>query len=340
MDLSKYARPLVVVGVAFASLSAILIRISDAPPIAIAFYRMLFASMMLLPALAWYRGGPRESASPAGSAAAGDTRGGARDTGGGSSGGRSDLRSTALLVASGVFLALHFATWNASLSYTTVASSVVLVTLHPIFVAVGSIVFLKERVPAAAFVFIVCAIFGSALLSYGDFALGREALLGNALAVAGAVAVAGYMLLGRFLRRRIAATVYNTTVYSVAAAILLPMALFAGDPVAGYPLSEYLIFAALAFFCTILGHSIFNWALKYVPASSVSTSILLEPIFATLMAAALFDEIPGVLAIAGGTIVVVSLYLVIRIDSRSRRPVRAGSPPAAVPTPGRRGSAS
>ncbi len=333
MDLSKYARPLVVLAVAFASFSAILIRISDAPPIAIAFYRMLFTSIMLVPALAWVRVWPRESARSTDNSVNGDA---ARK----SSEMRPDLRSLGLLAASGAFLALHFATWNASLSYTTVASSVVLVTLHPIFVAVGSIVFLKERVPAAAFLFIVCAIFGSALLSYGDFALGSEALLGNALAVAGAITVAGYMLLGRFLRRRIDATVYNMTVYSVAAAILLPMAIVAGNPVSGYPFSEFVIFAALAFFCTILGHSIFNWALKYVPASSVSTSILLEPIFATLMAAALFDEIPGVLAIVGGTIVVVSLYLVIRLDSRNRRRVRTEAPLGAVPTPDRRGSAS
>ncbi len=336
MDLSKYARPLVVLAVAFASLSAILIRISNAPPIAIAFYRMLFTSMMLLPALAWVRAWPPGSARSTGSAETGNTD----NTAGTSSGKRPDLRSLGLLAASGAFLALHFATWNASLSYTTVASSVVLVTLHPIFVAVGSILFLKERVPAAAFLFIVCAIFGSALLSYGDFALGSEALLGNALAVAGAIAVAGYMLLGRFLRRRIDATVYNITVYSVAAAILLPMAIVAGNPISGYPFSEFVLFAALAFFCTILGHSIFNWALKYVPASSVSTSILLEPIFATLMAAALFDEVPGVLAILGGSIVVISLYLVIRLDSRSRRRARTEAPLDAVPTPDRRGSAS
>ncbi len=321
MDLSKYARPLVVLAVAFASLSAILIRISNAPPIAIAFYRMVFTGIMLTPVLAWVRLQPRKN-------------------GRGSPVRSLDRRSIGLLAASGAFLALHFATWNASLSYTTVASSVVLVTMHPIFVAVGSIVFLKERVPAAAFVFIVFAIFGSALLSYGDFALGSEALLGNALAVAGAVSVAGYMLLGRFLRRRVDATVYNLVVYSVAAAILLPMAIVAGNPLSGYPLSEFVIFAALAFFCTILGHSIFNWALKYVPASSVSASILLEPIFATLMAAALFHEIPGVLAIIGGTIVVISLYLVIRLESRSRRRVQNGTPLGAVPTPDRRGSAS
>ncbi len=300
MNTYRLARSLVVLGVAFASLSAILIRISDAPPIVIAFYRMLFTSAMLLP-LFVPRGRQRRS--------------GTADQE------RIELtrRDFSLLAASGAFLAVHFASWNASLSYTTVASSVVLVTTHPMFVALGSVLILGEHVPRRAFGFIALAIAGSALLSYGDFALGPEALFGNMLAVTGAVAVAGYMLIGRFLRRSVPARVYNIVVYSVAAVVLLGFSLVRGNVLAPYPAREFVIFAALAFFCTILGHSIFNWALKYVPASSVSTSILLEPIFATLMALVLFQEIPGPAAIAGGSIVVLSLYMVLRTERMQQK---------------------
>lgn len=307
MSTYKSARILVFVGVAFASLSAILIRISDAPPLVIAFYRMLFTSVMLAPVLMRRERTQRNTQRSTRSLPA--------------------MRTLGLLAGSGAFLALHFATWNASLSYTTVASSVVLVTLHPIFVAVGSVIFLREHVPPAAFVFIVLAIVGSAILSYGDLALGPEAMLGNALAVAGAISVAGYMLLGRFLRRHVTALSYNWSVYTVAAAILLPASLLAGNPLNGYPPVEFAIFAALAFFCTVLGHSIFNWALKYVSASSVSTSILLEPIFATLMALVIFEEVPGPAALVGGIIVVASLYMVIRLENAAGRqnPEQAGT---------------
>lgn len=314
MDLSTHARPLVIIAVAFASLSAILVRLSSAPPIIIAFYRMVFTSAMLLPLLAArYRAGTDGPGT--GSTKAGDQRRPSRP-------GRPGRRTLLLLTASGTFLALHFATWNASLSYTTVASSVVLVTLHPIFVATGSVFLLGERVPKVAFLYIVSAIAGGAVLSYGDFALGGEAMIGNALAVAGAISVAGYMLIGRFLRRELGAIGYNVSVYLVAALVLLLFALLAGNPLFGYAPRDIALFAALAFFCTVLGHSILNWALKFVPASTVSTSILLEPIFATLMAMLLFEEIPGSWALLGGTIVVISLYRVIRCEQRAARNLR------------------
>ncbi|MFW5994735.1 MAG: DMT family transporter [Spirochaetia bacterium] len=305
MNTYKTARVLVFIGVAFASLSAILIRLADAPPLVIAFYRMLFTSIMLAPVLLTRAGSRRDRQSPERSL--------------------STPRTVGLLAGSGAFLALHFATWNASLSYTTVASSVVLVTLHPIFVAVGSVLFLREHVPPSAFGFIVLAIVGSGILSYGDIALGPEAMLGNALAVAGAISVAGYMLLGRFLRRHVTALSYNWSVYTVAALILLPAALLAGNPLGGYAPVEFAIFAALALFCTVLGHSIFNWALKYVSASSVSTSILLEPVFATLMALVIFEEVPGVAALVGGLIVVASLYMVIRLEHTAGSPLTSRS---------------
>lgn len=296
MNYSDRARIIVVIGVAFASLSAIFIRLSDAPPLVIAFYRMLFTSFMLLPSyvLRLRRG-----------------RAGVPYR---------HSRSVVLrLVLSGVFLALHFATWITSLQFTSVASAVVLVTLHPIFVATGSILFLRESVRPAVFGCIFAAIAGSVILSFADAGANAGALTGNLLAVAGAIAVSGYMLIGRAVRKTVGAVTYNFSVYASATFMLFVFVLVRGDALSGYGLREFLIFIALAFFCTVLGHSIFNWGLKYLPASYVSASILLEPIFASAMAAVLFAEVPGALAILGGVIVVVSLFGVVRLDSAARR---------------------
>ncbi len=304
--MSHHARPVLVAGVLFASLSAIFIRLSDAPPLVIAFYRMLFTSAMLLPS---YLLGLRRRAAL-------HSRGGAPSS-------RHPLRVVLLLVLSGLFLALHFATWITSLQYTSVASAVVLVSLHPIFVATGSVLFLRESVRPAVFACILAAIAGSVILSVPDAGADPGAMTGNLLAVAGAAAVSGYMLIGRAMRRTVGAVTYNFSVYVSTTLFLLVFTRIASIPLAGYALREFVIFLALAFFCTVLGHSIFNWGLKYLAASFVSASILLEPLFATVLAAMLFSEIPGLLAILGGAVVIVSLLGVIRLD-RSRMPPPPG----------------
>lgn len=303
MNATEHPRFIVVVGVAFASLSAIFIRLSDSPPLAIAFYRMLLTSAMLLPSyLIGLRRQRRRRFPHAGPDAV-----------------RHPLRVVLLLGLSGFFLALHFATWITSLQYTSVASAVVLVTLHPIFVATGSIVFLRESVRPAVFVCIFAAIAGSIILSVSDAGSDPGAMTGNLLAIAGAITVSGYMLIGRAVRRTVGVVTYNFSVY-VSATVLLWMFTFVGTvPLTGYALREYLIFLSLAFFCTILGHSVFNWGLKYLAASFVSASILLEPIFASVLAAILFAEIPGPAALLGGAIVVVSLFGVVRLDLTRRQ---------------------
>ncbi|MFW6252759.1 MAG: DMT family transporter, partial [bacterium] len=296
MNSTDRARLIVLVGVAFASLSAIFIRLSDSPPLVIAFYRMLFTSAMLLPPYLLRLHRRRSDIGPQ----------------------RHPVRVIALLLLSGVFLALHFATWITSLRYTSVASAVVLVTLHPVFVATGSIVFLRESVRPAVFLCIFSAIAGSIILSLSNAGSETGALTGNLLAVAGAVAVSGYMLIGRAVRRTVGVVTYNFSVYLTATVVLMVFVVLSGEPFSGYSLREFALFLALAFFCTILGHSIFNWGLKYLPASFVSASILLEPISASVLAAVLFAEIPGPMALLGGFIVVASLFGVIRLDAQAK----------------------
>jgi drug/metabolite transporter (DMT)-like permease len=157
------------------------------------------------------------------------------------------------------------------------------------------------------------------ILSWGDLRSGVGDLGGNLLALAGAGAVSGYMLMGSSLRKRVGALQYNALVYAVAAALLFPLALLWGAEPAPLALREYLIFAGLAFFSTILGHALFNWALKYVRATFVSTSILLEPVFATVMAIFVLGEIPSLLTLLGGIIVIAALYGISRGERRKAK---------------------
>lgn len=249
-------------GVVAVSFAAPLIKLAAAPPLAIAFYRLALAAAATF-LLA--RGRP----------------------------GRLPERRTRQLAAlAGLFLGLHFAVWIASLRYTSVVSSVVLVTLQPVIAALASWVFLHERLTRRQVGGIALALAGGAALAAGDLGNGEVSLYGDALAFLGAVFVAAYFLVGRVLRRTVPTLTYTFWVYSTAAAALLLLALVTRTPLGPYGTRDWLIFAALAFLCTLLGHSVFNWALAYLPATSVTVAILGEPVGAGLLAALVFGEVP------------------------------------------------
>ncbi len=283
-------KTVVAIGVVFTAFSAILVRMSDAPALVIAAYRMGFTSLFVSPLLI------REFAR-------GDER---------PADGRSLRRAVFGAIASGAFLAAHFALWITSLGHTSVASSTVLVTAHPIIVALLSFWFLGERVTRRGALLMGCALGGGVLLAWGGFAVGGGAPLGNLLAFAGAMMVAAYIVIGRMVRRHLSVNRYTAIAYPVSFVLLVIAALAAGVSLGPYPLREYLIFAALALFCTMLGHSLFNWALKYVSGTVIATSILGEPVIATLLALAIFGEVPTVTTIGGGAIILTSIYLFAR----------------------------
>ena len=294
---------IVAIGVVFTSLSSILIRLSDAPPLAVASWRMVFTTILLAPLYLHERLRAPQATAAAGPAAGGSAAGPAAAASG-------TLRTAvALSAASGAFLALHFALWITSLSYTSVASSTVLVTTHPIIVAIAGFFLLGERVPLRKAVFLVTALAGSVVLVWGGLFEGESQVLGNLLAWLGAVAVSGYMLLGRVVRRRLSVNAYTMICYPVAALLLgIASALFR-VPLSPYPIREFAIFIALALFCTLLGHSLFNWALEYVQTTVVSTSILGEPVIASLLALLLFGETPTITTLLGGAVILGSIYL-------------------------------
>lgn len=294
----------IVAGVVFTSFSAIFVRLADAPPLAIAAWRMVFTTVLLTPLFLRERSRAYASRTEATGAP-----------------GAVPTRRTAILlsVASGAFLALHFALWITSLSYTSVASSTVLVTTHPIIVALVGFVLLGEHLSLRASLFMLGGLAGSVVLVWGGFGEGDSALLGNLLAFLGAVTVAGYMLLGRVVRRRLSVNVYTMIVYSTSAVVLVTATLVAGVRLAPYPLREYLLFAALALFCTLLGHSLFNWALRFVKPTVISTSILGEPVIASVLALVVFGEVPTPFTLTGGAIILASIYLFVREEAAARR---------------------
>lgn len=272
----------VLMGVVFVSFSSILIKYATAPSLIIAAYRLGFTILLLLPSVIRSK---REEIRAV------------------------NRKTLGICILSGVFLALHFATWISSIQYTSIASSAVLVNTHPVFILLGSVWILKEKVSKRSVLCIALALTGGIIISLGDWSLGSHAIFGDMLALAGALFVAGYMMIGRVLRQHMSATTYTFFVYASCFATLLLLVAAAGIPLYPYPMKEWLIFLALAVFCTILGHSIFNWALAYVKASFVSTAVLGEPVFATLWAMLLFSEYPTLWQILGSLMIVLGIHL-------------------------------
>ncbi|HYN18765.1 MAG TPA: DMT family transporter [Actinomycetes bacterium] len=269
------------VGVLAISTSPILVRVAAMPALVLAFWRCLVGSAVLAPFA------PRGQV---GRLARGDL-----------------LR----LAASGVFLALHFALWNASLGLTTVAAATTLVSCAPLFVGVGS-VFLGEAPAPRAWAGMVLATAGAVVIGAGDatgFGAGSEAVLGDVLAFAGALAMAAYLLLGRVARQRLPVTTYAASVYGVAAAVLLPACLLTGSSLGGYPASSWLALAGVVVGPQLLGHTVFNGLLATVSASVVAVVLLLEPVIATILAWWLFGELPGPAFWPGGAMVLAGVWL-------------------------------
>jgi drug/metabolite transporter (DMT)-like permease len=277
-----------------------LVRYATAPPLAVAAWRVAFAVLFI-----------------AGIVVARDRGRAIRSLSG---------RDWLLAVTAGVFLAAHFWTWIASLSYTTVASSVVLVSTQPVFVAMLSVAMLKEVPTARQWTGIGVAVVGAGVIGWGDFAGGPEPLLGDLLAVAGAVFVSVYYVIGRGVRQRLDLWSYIAVVYGVAAGVLLAGAALHPDvAVTGYPSTDWLVFLALAAGPMMIGHTGVNYALRYLPAYVANLALLGEPIGATLLAWWLpgIRERPTVQLLAGGLLVLLGIGMgVRRRNGPSGRPDR------------------
>src|SRR5262245_17127512 len=225
-------------------------------------------------------------------------------------------RDWLLAAAAGAFLAAHFATWILSLEYTSVASSVALVTTNPIWIGIASWRFFRERLGGLMVLAIGLAIAGSAVVFLADGADGAPSgsapALGNGLAVAGSLTICGYLLIGRGLRRSIPLVPYVGIVYAAAAICLILLAVAVGAPLAGFARESWLLLLALAIGPQVLGHSSFNWALKYLSATLIALAILGEPVGSTILAWWLLDEPVGGGQVGGMTLLLAGIFLAVR----------------------------
>ncbi|MFC2014507.1 DMT family transporter [Chloroflexota bacterium] len=274
-----------VTGVISVSFAAIFIRLAEAPFLVVAAYRLCLASLVIIP-LAWARSG-------------------------------SELRSLSrqniiLALVSGAFLALHFGFWIASLSYTSVATSVVLVTTTPIFVAVSSYFLFHEKPGKQTVIGIVISIIGSIFIGYGNWKLGSNPLFGSLLALLGALAVVGYLLIGRRLMRSIGLLSYISLAYGSAAILLLLAALVSGYSLFGYSTDTYIWLVLLAVVPQLIGHSSVNWSLRFIPATLVTVAILGEPVGATALAFLILNETPSLSEMGGGILILAGIFIAFR----------------------------
>jgi len=275
------------VAIVAVSTSAILIRFSNVPSGPMAFWRVTLTLLLLAPL---------------------SLRSGAEFQ-------KFDRRDLLSALLAGLALAAHFATWFESVDKTTVAASVTLVTTQPAFVAVGAYFLFGESLSRRSLAGIGVALAGSAVMSLDGLLGGTtapEPVLGNLLALAGAVLAGLYVLAGRSVRQRVNLVPYVTVVYVVCAGGLLAYSLALGDPVLAYPPREWLLFLRMAIGPGLLGHTVVNWALAHVESSVVSVSFVGEPVGSTVLALVILGEVPGALTLAGGAIVIGGIYLTAR----------------------------
>lgn len=273
---------MLILGIIGISFGSIFVRLCDAPSLIIAAYRLSIATLVVVPFQ--FTKGARETQ-------------------------RTRLKEAWFYLFAGSFLAMHFATWIASLQYTSVASSVVLVSTNPIFVAILSTLLLKERLSRRALIGAVIALAGCVWIARFDTRLGASNVKGDLLALAGAVMMAGYLLTGRVVRRGTPLKEYVCRVYGIAAVILVILCAFKEPNWIHFSARTYLFFALSALVPQSIGHTSLNWALRFLPPVIVATCTLFEPVGASLLALAIFKEVLTWQKIAGGLVILTGVFL-------------------------------
>lgn len=228
------------------------------------------------------------------------------------------------LLLSGVLLALHFATWVTSLSYTSVVSSVVLVTTTPLWLGLVSPLFLGERTSRLTWIGMAAAVIGGIVIGIGDYGGSMGSLRGNALALTGALCMAGYLLIGRGVRSRMRFIPYVWFVYGFAAVILLGWVAVAKLPLAGHPAHAWLWMTALGLLPQLIGHTATNYAVRHISATFVGIATLGEPIGSGLLAIIFLGEWPTLQQLIGGVLILIGIGLASTAEDEIEPPIPAG----------------
>lgn len=283
------------IGVSAVSTSAIFVKLSSAPSSVIATYRLAFTVLMMTPVVIIKCRGEWS---------------------------RISRKDWLICAGAGIFLAFHFLLWFGSLEYTSVASSVVLVALQPIFAFIGTYIFFHERLKWKTVAGGVLAIIGSGIVSFGDFQANGSALWGDIMSILAAVMVTVYFLFGQNARKRLSLLMYTYLVYGFASVVLFIYDFALGEPVTGFSAMNWLIFLGLAVFPTLLGHTIFNGIIRWVSTSVVSTSILGEPIGSTILAYFILGEDVHLAQWIGGGVILLGIYVFLMNHRVKRKKVK------------------
>ncbi|MCH4889195.1 DMT family transporter [Acidaminobacter sp. JC074] len=270
----------ILIGALGVSTSPILIKSSQSPALTIAFYRMLTTVILLTPFILAKNLQELKALTK---------------------------KHVFQIMISGIFLGLHFSAWILSLKFTTVASATVLVNTSPVMLLLITYFIFKEKSSRTEVIAILFAFLGSIILTLGDFSGGSNAVLGDLYAVAGAAFICVYLIIGNKVRQDVSMPSYTYLTYAFAMVTIFVTNLFVGQDMIVTAPREYLLFLGMAIFPTLLGHSLFNWSLKYVNATFVSMAILTEPIIASIFAIFLFTEIPTATQIIGSIIILSAL---------------------------------
>ncbi len=288
-------KPYVALFISVASVSSaavLIVSCETESSLSIALYRLLFTTLLILPFVLLHKKTREEIVGLS--------------------------RSTMLImVIIGLVLAAHFALWITSLKLTSVASSVILVTAHPLLVGPVSHFFLKERLSMLNSIGIVLSVFGVILLVYGNYGFSSQTvdtLEGNLLAILGGVAAGLYILGGRKVRKTVSVGSYALVVYAVGTLALFFICLLFNAPVYSLSLKDYTIIFLMAVLAGILGHTLYNWSLEYIRASLASVVLLGEPIGSSLLAYALpwINQVPSKYTVLGGGFILLGIYLTAR----------------------------
>lgn len=277
---------LLILAVMSIATAAIFIKLcDDAAPIVIAAARLSISAVALIPIAIVTQGGLTRNVS---------------------------RRHWGRMALAGGFLAAHFFFWITSLRHTSVVSSVVLVTTNPIFTGIASYFLFREPITRPMAVGILLAVAGGGIIAYGDAGADAGSIYGNIMSLCGAITASSYFLVGRSVRRDVDTMNYIVPVYSIAALLLLAGVLVMGERIFGFAAATYVYFALLALIPQLIGHSIFNWALKYMSATMIAVCILGEPIGATILAAGFLGETIRAGQAVGGGLILAGIFLAAR----------------------------
>lgn len=278
---------IIILGVVGAAFSAIFARMSTMPAAVLVLYRMVFALIGICPGLII---GRRDEIK------------------------KLDIKKITPCIISGICLGCHFICYFESLAYTSIASSVVLVDTEIFFVAIGSILLFKERMTVPGWLSIIITFIGSMVVAGGDILNGN--ILGDILALVGAIFVSVYTVLGKTARKYMSTSAYTSIVYACAGLVAFLFSIIKGYSFEIGTINNWIAAVGTAVFCTLLGHSIFSWGLKYEKAAFISIAKLLEPIFATILGLIIFNEVTSLTSCIGGVLIIAGIIAFTLLNIR------------------------